>query len=63
MKYNEIKQNRMNKKINKKALEIDEILLWTIAIISLAIIIIGIFIFRKGGENLIEKLISLFRYR
>lgn len=48
---------------NKKGLEISEVILWIIALISLIIIIIGIFIFRKGGENLIEKIINLFRYK
>lgn len=48
---------------NKKGLEISEVIIWIIAIISLVIIIIGILIFRKGGENLIEKIINLFRYR
>lgn len=41
----------------------NEVILWIIAIISLLVIIIGIFIFRKGGENLIEKIINLFRYK
>jgi len=44
-------------------IDISEIILWALAIISLLVIIIGVMVFRKGGENIIEKIINLFRYR
>lgn len=49
--------------MNKKGVEIDEIIFWILALVGLALIIIGIILFRKGGENLIEKIINLFRFR
>jgi hypothetical protein len=44
-------------------IDIGEIILWTLALLSLLVVILGIIVFRKGGENLIEKIINLFRYR
>jgi len=44
-------------------IDIGEIILWVLAIISLLVIIMGVLLFRKGGENLIEKIINLFRYK
>ncbi len=40
-----------------------ELLLWAIAVISLILLLIGLFLYKKGGESLIEKIINLFRYR
>lgn len=49
--------------MGKKAyVDIDEVILWILALLSLAVIIIVIFIFKGGGENLINKIINLFRF-
>jgi hypothetical protein len=47
----------------KGDIDIGEIILWVLALLSLLVVILGIIVFRKGGENLIEKIINLFRYR
>jgi len=49
--------------MNKRGIEWDEILLWTIAVLSLALILAGIILYKRGGESLIEKLINLLRFR
>jgi len=50
--------------MDKKAyVDIDEVILWIIALLSLVILVVVAFVFRKGGENIIEKLLNLFRYR
>ncbi|MEM2933023.1 MAG: hypothetical protein QW622_02340 [Candidatus Pacearchaeota archaeon] len=47
----------------KKGIEWSEVLLWGIVIAALIIIIVGIFLFKKGGGSLLDQIINLFRFR
>lgn len=49
--------------MDKRGVEWQELLLWLIAIASLIVIIVGIFLYKKAGVSLIDKIINLFRFR
>lgn len=44
----------------KKGLEISELILWIIAVISLALIIVAIIVFKEGGASAIKKILDIF---
>jgi len=48
---------------NKKAIVWNEIGLWILAIAALVLIILGIFVLKSKGINLIDKLEELLRFR
>jgi len=57
------KAKKEYKKMHKKAaIEIHEVGLWIIAIAVLAIVILGIFLLKEKGINLIEKIRELLRF-
>ena len=48
---------------NKKAIVWNEIALWILAIAALVLIILGIFVLKSKGINLIDKLGEILRFR
>lgn len=48
--------------MNKKGLVWREVALWVIALIVLAVAIMGIFIFKEKGFNVLEKLREFLRF-
>lgn len=48
--------------MDKRGIEINEVLLWIITIAALVLIMVGIIILRRGGESIIDKIIRLFRF-
>lgn len=47
---------------NKKAIVWNEVALWIIALFALVIIIIGVFVLKAKGINLIDKLREILRF-
>jgi len=49
--------------MNKKAIALEVLSKWIIALVILGILIMGIIILREKGTNLIDKFVEIFRFR